>query len=215
VRLPGWPGLSPHTLTDLEIITAELQARDRDRWLACLYAPASARGGLIALFALDLELAQLVASTTEPMLGEIRLAWWRERLAELDAGKAPAQPLLVALRDHALPVLRGAELAGLEDRWLALIGSDDVPDAHIDGGGTLFALAARLLGGDANQGRVLGRAWALGEPAGRVAAPLRPLAGLAALSARDAVRARAGLPREPRGSLGRQWRLLKAVALGH
>jgi len=202
-------------VTDLEIITAELQARDRDCWLACLYAPASARPGLIALFALDLELAGLVASTTEPMLGEIRLAWWRERLEELDAGKAPAQPLLATLRDHALPVLRGAELAGLEDRWLAMIGSDDVPPAHIDGGGQLFALAARLLGGDAAVAHALGRAWVLGEPAaGRVPAPLRPLAGLVALAARDAARARAGQPREPRGSLARQWRLLRAVAFG-
>ncbi|WP_439546004.1 squalene/phytoene synthase family protein [Sandarakinorhabdus sp.] len=209
-------------MTDLEIITAELQARDRDRWLACLYAPASARAGLIALFALDCELAQLVASTTEPMLGEIRLAWWRERLEELDEGRAPAQPLLLALRDHALPVLRGAELAGLEDRWLALIGSDAVPAAHVEGGGLLFALAARLLAGEesadegGNEGgaRALGRAWVLGEPAVRVAAPLRPLSGLVALSARDAARSRAGLPREARGSLARQWLLLKAVAFG-
>jgi phytoene synthase len=202
-------------LTDLAIITGELQARDRDRWLACLYAPASARPGLFALFALDCELAQLVASTIEPMLGEIRLAWWRERLEELDAGKAPAQPLLVALRDHALPVLRGAELAGLEDRWLPLIGSDDVPPAHVEGGGHLFALAARLLGGDEGHAQDMGRAWVLGEPLLQYAPPpLRPLAGLVALSARDAARARAGSPREARGSLPRQWRLLKSVALG-
>jgi phytoene synthase len=210
VRLSG--GAS---LTDLEIIEAELKARDRDRWLACLYAPASARPGLLALFALDCELAQLVASTTEPMLGEIRLAWWRERLAELDAGKAPAQPLLVALRDHALPVLRGAELAGLEDRWLALFGSDAVPPAHVEGGGLLFALAARLLGGDERRAQEMGQAWVLGEPLPQRAPPLlRPLAGLVALSARDAARARAGSLREDRGSLARQWRLLKAVALG-
>lgn len=202
-------------MNDLDIITAELQGRDRDRWLACLYAPARARAGLIALFALDCELAQLVATTTDAMLGEIRLAWWRERLQELDAGKAPAQPLLAALRDHALPVLRGAELAELEDRWLALIGSGDVPAAHIDGGGTLFALAARLLGGDEAIARALGRAWVLGEaPVARLQAALRPLAGLAALSARDAARARTGLPREDRGSLPRQWILLKAVAFG-
>lgn len=203
------------SLTDLEIITAELQARDRDRWLACLYAPASARPALIALFALDCELAQLVASTTDAMLGEIRLAWWRERLQELDAGKAPAQPLLGALLAHARPAISGADLAGLEDRWLALIGSDAVPPAHIDGGGLLFALAAKLLGGDEAMAQGMGRAWVLGAPLPqRVASPLRPLAGLVALSARDAARARAGSPREARGSLARQWRLLKAVALG-
>jgi phytoene synthase len=156
-----------------------------------------------------------VATTTEPLLGEIRLAWWRERLQELDAGTAPAQPLLEALLAHALPAVSGAELAGLEDRWLGLIGSEDVPEAHVAGGGTLFALAARLLAGDVAEAAALGRAWSAGDaPHGRTTAPLRPLRGLAALAGRDAARARAGLPREPRGSLPRQWRLLKAVATG-
>ncbi len=203
------------TVAPAALVEAELKARDKDRWLACLYAPEAVRPGLMALFALDLELAQLVATTTEPMLGEIRLAWWRERLTELDAGRAPAQPLLQALLAHALPVVKGVELAGLEDRWLGLIGSDAVPPAHVAGGGHLFALAARLLGGDAAAGDALGRAWALGEPpADPAPATLRPLRGLAQLAARDAARARAGVPREARGSLPRQWILLKNVAFG-
>jgi 15-cis-phytoene synthase len=203
------------SLTELDIIEAELKARDRDRWLACLYAPAAIRPGLIALFALDLELAHLVATTTEPMLGEIRLAWWRERLGELDAGKAPAQPLLEALLAHAVPAVSGADLALLEDRWLGLLGSDAVPDSHVAGGGHLFALAARLLGGDAAEADALGRAWVLGEvPARPTSSPLRLLRGLACISARDAARARAGSPPDARGSLARQWLLLKAVATG-
>lgn len=202
-------------MTPADIVAEELKSRDRDRWLACLYAPEAARPGLMALFALDCELAQLVATTTEPMLGEIRLAWWRERLTELDDGKAPAQPLLEALLAHALPTITGAALARLEDRWLGLIGTEDVPESHIEGGGHLFALAARLLGGDTDHGAALGRAWALGEAMpGPSPAPLRPLRALAMLALRDAGRARANLPREPRGSLARQWILLKAVALG-
>jgi phytoene synthase len=202
-------------LTDLEIIEAELKARDRDRWLACLYAPAGARPGLIALMALDLELAQLVVTTTEPMLGEIRLAWWRERLEGLDAGQVPAQPLLAALADHVLPIVTGADLAGLEDRWIDMLGHDGVTEAHVAGGGVLFGLAARLLGGHAEAAERLGRAWVLGEAVPeRTPGPLRPLRALAALALRDAQRARAGQPVEARGSLARQWRMLKAVAFG-
>lgn len=201
------------------IVAAELKARDHDRWLACLYAPAPLRPGLMALFALDCELAQLVATTSEPMIGEIRLAWWRERLEELDQGRAPAQPLLQALLADVLPLVAGVELAKLEDRWLPLIGTSEVPAAHVEGGGLLFALAARLLGGDPAEGRALGRLWVLGEPAtGRTSVPLRPLSGLVAISARDAalaaMRTRAGRPPEPRGALARQWLLLKAVATG-
>jgi len=203
-------------LDPVDIVAAELQTRDRDRWLAALYAPAAARPGLMALFALDAELAHVVATTTEPMLGEIRLAWWRERLEGLDAGQVPAQPLLQAISAHLLPGIAGAALAALEDRWLDLIGSEAVPPAHVDGGGTLFALAAQHLGGDSTVARRLGTAWAAGDPppAGRVAAPLRLLKGLAHLAARDADHARAGKTREPRGSLARQWILLKTIATG-
>lgn len=181
-----------------------------------LYAPAAVRPALLALHGLDLALAQVVAETSEPMIGEIRLAWWREALTGLDAGKVPAQPLLKLLAAELLPRgISGTELAGLEDRWLGLIGSDTVPAAHVDGGGLLFALAARLLGGDAESARRLGAAWAMGERVtGPVPAALRPLLGLARLAERDAARTRAGQPREPRGAIARQLRLLAAIAFG-
>ena len=193
-----------------------MKARDRDRYLSVLYAPAAARPALLALHGLDLELAQVVASTSEPMLGEIRLAWWRDALVALDTGAVPAQPLLALIAAEVLPRgVSGADLALLEDRWLGLIGSDDVPESHVAGGGALFALLARLGGGEAQAARRLGEAWVVGEPAALpVAPPLRPLLGLVQLAARDAARARGGQGREPRGSTARQLRLLASVALG-
>lgn len=170
----------------------------------------------MALWGLDLELAQVVAGTTDAMIGQIRLAWWREALEALDTGKVPAQPLLQLLASEVVPRgITGAELAGLEDRWLGLIASDDVPPAHIEGGGALFALAARLLGGDVAAGQRLGLAWTAGDSfVGRIPPVLRPLFGLVRLAARDAARARQGSEREPRGSAGRQLRLLAAIAFG-
>ena len=202
--------------TNLDIVIADVKARDRDRYLSVLYAPEAARPALLAVHGLDLELAQVVASTSEPMLGEIRLAWWRDALMALDAGTVPAQPLLALIATEVLPRgMSGAELSLLEDRWLGLIGSENVPDSHISGGGTLFALLARLGGGEPEAARRLGEAWAAGVPATLpVAAPLRPLLGLVQLAVRDAARARAGQGREPRGSTARQLRLLAGVALG-
>jgi phytoene synthase len=194
----------------LSIIADELKQRDRERWLACLYAAAPARPGLVALLALDAELAQLVATTTEPLLGEIRLAWWRDRLCELDTQPAPAQPLLQALQARVLPRLSGADLAGLEDGWLARLGGDA-------GNGTaqLFTLAARLLGGDPEEGDYLGQLLAAGERSPNpTSVLLRPLRALVELAARDAARAAAGQPPEPRGSLARQALMFKVVALG-
>ncbi len=218
---PDGSGRSGPT-SNLDIVTADVKARDRDRYLSVLYAPEAARPALLALHGLDLELAQVVASTSEPMLGEIRLAWWRDALAALDSGQVPAQPLLALIAAEVLPRgITGAELAVLEDRWLGLIGNDAVPAAHVTGGGCLFALLARICGGEASEAqrlgeaKRLGEAWAEGAPPARPVAPvLRPLFGLACLAERDAAHARAGRPREPRGSTARQWRLLVAVALG-
>src|SRR5688500_15300158 len=86
--------------------------RDRDRYLATLYAPAAVRPALFALHALDIELAAVVDPTTEPMLGQIRLAWWREQLQALDSGGVAAQPTLAALAAEVLP--RGISGASLE-----------------------------------------------------------------------------------------------------
>ena len=129
---------------------------------------------LVALLALDAELAQLVATTTEPLLGEIRLAWWRDRLIELDTQPAPAQPLLQALQARTLPRLSGSDLAGLEDGWLARLNGDAAGSAS--GCVRLFALAARLLGADPAEGEYLGRALALAQsPPDRTSVLLRPL----------------------------------------
>jgi phytoene synthase len=204
-------------LTPFELVTADVRARNRDRYLSVLYAPAPVRPAWMALHALDLELESVVAGTTEPMIGEIRLAWWREALEGLDAGRVPAQPLLQLIAAEVLPRgVSGAALAVLEDRWAGLIGSDEVPEAHFAGGGDLFVLLARLAGGNEAQARALGAAWAAGEapPSGSVAAPLRPLLGLAKLAAGDAARARAGAAPQPRGSVRRQLKLLGSVAFG-
>jgi phytoene synthase len=175
------------------------------------------RPALIALFGIDAELGAVVAGTTEPMIGEIRLAWWREALEGLDGGTVPAQPLLQLVAAELLPRgISGAALAGLEDRWLGMIGNSEVPAAHVEGGSLLFGLAARLLGSDVALGTQLGEAWVTGDAAGLPKVPtlLRSLLGLVRLAARDVARAEKGVPPEAPGSLGRQWLLFKTIALG-
>ena len=57
-------------------------------------------------------MADVVRTTSEPMLGAIRLAWWRERLEELDDGAPPPpEPRLQAVAYELLPRgVRGSEL---------------------------------------------------------------------------------------------------------
>ena len=128
-----------------------VRTRDRDRWLATLYAPAAVRPALFALHALDLELASVVVTTTDAMLGEIRLAWWREALTRLDTAPPPAQPVLAALAAYALPFgVKGQALEPLEDAFLSLLIDERLAgralDDHLDRrGGTLFGACATAL----------------------------------------------------------------------
>lgn len=208
-----------------DAVAAAVRDADRDRWLAVQYAPAPQRPALFAVLALDLELAKVVANASDAMLAEIKLAWWRERLAELDAGLVPAQPVLRALAADVVPRgVGGAALAGFEDVWLALLQDDVARHVALRGDAVGAALATLSLA-DVHEGTLLGRAWAAGEAARcghevaaperpRAARPLRWLAGLAALGERDGKRAAQGLPLEPRATAGRQWVLLRAALTG-
>ena len=165
-------------------------------------------------------MADVVQRSTEPTLGAIKLAWWCERLQELDEGKVPAEPRLQAAAAELLPRgVSGAELAQLEDGWLALLEETPQAERALERGAKLFNLAARLIGGEppdlldpagrlyaAGMLRRLGLApegsWVV-TPSRSVPSPFRRLTGLAALAKRDLHR------REAEGSPGRAFALLK------
>ncbi len=232
-RDAGWPGRP-----GLNDIAGQVRDRDRDRYLAALYVPAPVRPALMALWALDLELAAVVRAARDPMVAEIKLAWWREALDRLDSAPPPAQPLLQALAAEVMPHgVTGAQLATLEARWLPLLDpeAEVLPPAFVEGGAILFGLAGHVLGGDPAVAARLGGEWALGERcrsiargahvpavARQVKVPLalRPLLGLVHIGRRDRMRYVRGpafwspIWPEPRGTPGRQLALLLAVALG-
>ena len=171
-------------------------------------------------------MADVVSRSTEPTLAAIKLAWWRERLEELDEGKVPAEPRLQAAAVELLPRgINGTQLAELEDGWLALLEEEPDAERALNRGSTLFVLASRLIGGDppdllAPAGRLyafgslhrLGlaptEAWAV-TPSGRVPSAFRCLTVLAALAKRDLRR------REPEATPGRAWTLLHHRLTGH
>jgi phytoene synthase len=165
-----------------------------------------------------------VSSTTEAALGAIRLAWWRERLEELDQGAKPAEPRLRAIARQLLGRgISGAELSKLEDAWLPLLAPFPWGQEVVEGlklrGRILFGIGARLLGGDPALAETAGELWSLVDGAQHCSDPqsreflvgearavlegatekmpreLRPLTVLAALAADDLVRESGGLGR--------------------
>lgn len=84
----------------------QLRRFDNDRFLTALFAPADRREDLFALYAFNLEIAKTREVVTEPMLGQIRLQWWRDSIEALYAGQSRRhevlQPLAAAVRRHGL-----------------------------------------------------------------------------------------------------------------
>lgn len=196
------------------------------------YAPGGAREGLAALLALDMQLAQIVQTTRQPMVGQMRYTWWHEALEALDDGRPPAQPVLRALAESVVSQTGGGPLAALVEGWEALLDEplgEEALDTHARArGGGLFALAALVLGVDDPRIAAAGEGWALADlsrhlsdpalaaaardraldrliPAlrDRWPAPLRPLAALALLAKLDLTR-----PDRPPGHPARAARLL-------
>lgn len=76
---------------------AALREGDRDRYLCALLTPEHARGPVSALYAFNLEIARIRENITEPMMGEVRLQWWRDLFDGETHGDARANPIAAAL----------------------------------------------------------------------------------------------------------------------
>jgi NADH dehydrogenase [ubiquinone] 1 alpha subcomplex assembly factor 6 len=92
-------GLSP--------VAALVQRHDRDRFQTALFAPAARRQALFALYAFNYEIARVRERVTEPVLGQIRLQWWRENIAAAFAGgpvrhHPVVEALTATIRDFGL-----------------------------------------------------------------------------------------------------------------
>lgn len=195
-----------------------MTANSPERGLVLTYAAPNARAGLAALLALDDALAQLLRTTREPALGQLRLAWWREALAKLDTAPAPAEPVLQALARHVVPHGGGAALAPIVHGWEVLIEEERLDAGALarfgEGRGTLFAAAGRVLG--ASPGDPLtaaGQGWALSDLARHLAEPTEAEAarGLAAPLLAEAARARWSGPARALGAMAHLARMDLAV----
>jgi phytoene synthase len=192
----------------------------RDRDLVRLYWPVELRPAFDALVGIDNALGEVVASSTQPALGAIRLAWWRDALDRLDTSPPPPEPRLQGAAVELLARgVRGSDLARIAEGWAALFDEVRDADAIAARGEAFFAAGARLLGSDDPQLVEAGRYFAVADVARKGLAPLlpiatrrlhfarglRPLTALAKLAARDL---RHGEPFEPEATPGRAAALL-------
>ena len=128
---------------------------DPDRYFASLFASREDRPYLHALYAFNHEVAHVAESVREPMLGAIRLEWWRE--SAQGAAQGNPRPHDVVRGLFHLFAERGLSLASVE-AIIAARAFDSSADYFSDfaaleeyldaSGGGLMRLAAQLLKGD-------------------------------------------------------------------
>lgn len=145
---------------------------DPDRYLSALFAPASGRDALFALYAFNAELARIADEVSEPALGEIRLQWWRDAMQLAAAGQVTGNPVAdalgAALSAHGLsssrldPMIDARRFDVLER---IMPNSASLITYLDDTAGEIFLIASEILGVDRGMAkpaaRAAGRAYGL------------------------------------------------------
>lgn len=153
-----------------------------ERRLVLTYMPTpGAAAALAALFALDDKLAETLRTTSEPMLGQIRMQWWQDALIKLDSAPPPPEPVLQAVaRDVLHAGVTGVAVGEIVDGWRVLLEAeldDAALRAHGARGRALFALAGRVAGAAKTDPLELaGEGWALADLSVKLSDPVEAAA---------------------------------------
>jgi phytoene synthase len=78
---------------------AIVRRQDPDRYFSALFAPAQRRPLLFALYAFNCEVSRVGEASREPLMGAIRLQWWRETVEQARLGHPRAHPAAIGLAE--------------------------------------------------------------------------------------------------------------------
>jgi phytoene synthase len=168
--------------------------------LALAWSGPKVRGPLSLALQLDRRLARIVGRTTEPVLGQMRLAWWREALGKPVADRPRGDVVLDGLGQHW--ARREAALMTMIDGWETLVTAEAFGRAEAEAFGTRRGAFFAALGEDRSPAMALrlaaaGLRWAVADAAASVADDSERAALVAAGQARTVALGR--VPGELRG----------------
>lgn len=156
---------SSRMVNKTRLADAPRTALPSEQRLALAYTPTEHRPMLAALFGLDAKLSHFVARGGEPVLVQLRLAWWRDQLGKSSISESSRDPLLTALQTTWAG--DEANLVRLVDAWEARIDEADgaACDDLVGERGTLIAAFARRVGAteEASRAETAGRLWAIAD----------------------------------------------------
>ena len=134
--------------------------------LAIAYVPAFYRSAFTLLLQIDERLADILRSAREPMIAQIKMAWWREAFRNPPHLRPKGEPLLQALNDSG-DVIPPAALDALVSAWEMLLGQDpwdqQVTNDHADLRAEAIFQTYALWVGSTQDVQPVGRVWALAD----------------------------------------------------
>ena len=118
--------------------------------LAVAYTPVAFRPAFTLLLQLDARFADIARKAREPMIAQIKLAWWRDAFAAEAAQRPKGEPLLQALGACG-DVISPSALQDLVSAWELLLGegewtAQDVAKHTALRGGAIFGFYAAWIG---------------------------------------------------------------------
>jgi 15-cis-phytoene synthase len=143
--------------------------------LALAWSGPQVRAPLSMALQLDRRLARIVARTHEPMLGQMRLAWWREALGKPGPERPKGDAVLDGIGLHWQG--REAALVAMVDAWEVLVTAEHIGPAEAErfgtGRGAFFAAlgSGEVVPERAARLAAAGRRWALADAAAWVSDP--------------------------------------------
>lgn len=142
-------------MAELSYCARQVRDFDNDRFLASLFADDAVREDLFALYAFNLELSKIRETVSEPMIGRMRLQFWRDAVPGVISGAPPAHAV-------AAPLATCVGRAGITEEELSRIinaretDMDDLPPKDLAAledyaqatSSALMVMALRVLGED-------------------------------------------------------------------
>lgn len=141
--------------------------------LITAYAPKKVQEGQRLAWAFDARMADIIRSTSEPMIGQMRLTWWHEALSKDLCANGAGEPLMDALRRDVVSCVGASGLLSVIEGWEVLLEPLPLSDSQLVAfaehrGGGLFRVMGGLGGGFPPWLAQAGMAWALWDLAAHV-----------------------------------------------
>ena len=134
--------------------------------LALAYAQRAMKDSLALLLRLDSRFATIVGSASEPLFGQLKLAWWRDAMLAAPADRPKGEPLLAKLSElddltlveAAVTLINAWETLVVDQDWMAIIVR-----TFADARGTAVFGSYAKLAGETDFPAEVGQEWAVND----------------------------------------------------